>query len=89
MWNTWQEWLAPPGQARPGLQDLRQLGSKRAAGRLLAISSAALGFIERLVRSLVMTPWAEDWRHWVMHVTDNQGEEIFDLPFNSILGKLH
>ena len=44
---------------------------------------------ERLVRSLVMTPCAEDWRHWVMHVTDNQGEEIFDLPFKSILGKLH
>ena len=24
-----------------------------------------------------------------INVTDNQGEEIFDLPFNSILGKLH
>ena len=32
----------PPGQARPGLQDLRQFGSECAAGRLLAIPSAAL-----------------------------------------------
>ena len=44
---------------------------------------------ERLIRSLVMTPCAEDWRQWIMHVTDHQGEEIFALPFNSILGRLH
>src|ERR1035438_1818183 len=41
VWTGNLGWLAPPGQARPGLQDLRQLGSKRAAGRLLAISSTA------------------------------------------------
>ena len=42
VWNTDRGWLALPGQARPSLQDLRQLGSKRTAGRLLAISSTAL-----------------------------------------------
>jgi hypothetical protein len=44
---------------------------------------------ERLVRSLVMTPGAEDWRNWIMHVTDHLGEEIFALPFSSILGRVH
>lgn len=44
---------------------------------------------ERLVRSLVMTPGVEDWRDWIMHVTDDLGEEIFALPFSSILGKLN
>jgi hypothetical protein len=44
---------------------------------------------ERLVRSLVMSPDAEDWRDWVMHVTDDLGEEIFALPFSSVLGKVH
>ena len=41
VWTLEQRWLAPPGQARPGLQDLRQLGGKRGTGRLLAIPSTA------------------------------------------------
>lgn len=44
---------------------------------------------ERLVRSYVMLPSAEDWRNWVLHVTDDLGEEIFDLPFTTVLGELH
>jgi hypothetical protein len=44
---------------------------------------------EQLVRSLVMTSGAEDWRDWVMHVTDDLGEELLALPFSSILGRLH
>jgi hypothetical protein len=44
---------------------------------------------ERLVRSLVMTPSAEDWRAWIMHVSDDLGDEIFALPFSSILGRMH
>jgi hypothetical protein len=36
-----------------------------------------------------MTPGAEDWRNWVLHVTDEFGEEIFALPFASVLGKPH
>jgi hypothetical protein len=42
-----------------------------------------------LVRSLIMTPGAEDWRGWVLHVTDNAGDEIFDVPFAAVLGKPH
>jgi hypothetical protein len=44
---------------------------------------------EALVRSLIMRPSAEDWRGWILHVTDNDGDEIFDVPFATVLGKLH
>jgi hypothetical protein len=44
---------------------------------------------ERLVRSLIMIPSAEDWRSWILHVTDELGDEIFIVPFTSVLGKLH
>ena len=40
-----------------------------------------------MVRALIMTPGAEDWRDWVLHVRDELGEEIFDLPFANLLGK--
>lgn len=39
------------------------------------------------VRSLIMTASAEDWRGWVLHVTDRDGDEIFDMPFAVALGK--
>ncbi len=42
-----------------------------------------------VVRALVMTPIMEDWRGWVLHVSDDDGEEIFSLPFASVLGKPH
>ncbi len=41
------------------------------------------------VRSLIMTASAEDWRGWVLHVTDNDGDEILDVPFVTVLGKPH
>jgi hypothetical protein len=41
-----------------------------------------------IVRSLIMAPSAEDWRDWVLHVSDDLGE-IFNLPFASVLGKSH
>jgi hypothetical protein len=51
--------------------------------------SEACAHADRLVRSLIMTPNAEDWRDWVLHVTDEFGDEIFVVPFASALGKLH
>ena len=42
-----------------------------------------------MVRALIMEPGAEDWRGWVMHVADEMGDEIFALPFASMLGKPH
>ena len=42
-----------------------------------------------IIKSLVMTSNSEDWRGWVLHVTDNNGEEILNHPFAAILGKSH
>jgi hypothetical protein len=44
---------------------------------------------EGLVRRPVMTPSVEDWRSWILHVTDELGDELFYMPFASVLGKLH
>jgi hypothetical protein len=40
-------------------------------------------------RSFIMAPNVEDWRGWVLHVNDDLGEEIFAVPFASLLGKPH
>ena len=42
-----------------------------------------------VVRSLVMEQSAEDWRDWVVHVSDDFDDEIFVLPFAFVLGKPH
>jgi hypothetical protein len=41
----------------------------------------------QIARRLIATPGPEDWRRWVLHVTDQDGEEVFALPFSSLLGK--
>lgn len=43
----------------------------------------------QIMRSMILTPSNEDWRDWVIHVSDDHGEEIFDLPFTAMLGKPH
>jgi hypothetical protein len=40
-----------------------------------------------VMRSLISAPGPEDWRGWVLHVSDDDGEEIFCVPFASVLGK--
>ena len=42
-----------------------------------------------IVRSLIMEPSAEDWRGWILHVSDDLGGELFNVPFASMLGKPH
>jgi hypothetical protein len=43
----------------------------------------------RLVQSFTSERSLEDWRYWVLHVSDDQGEELFVVPFVFVLGKLH
>lgn len=43
----------------------------------------------QLILSLISTPGSEDWREWVMHVSDEEGDEVFDFPFASVLGRPH
>jgi hypothetical protein len=42
-----------------------------------------------VVQRFVSLPGPEDWRSWVLHVSDSEGEEIFEMPFASLLGKPH
>ena len=41
------------------------------------------------VRSLIASTRVEDWRDWVLHVSDEAGDEIFVLPFAFVLGRPH
>ena len=40
-----------------------------------------------LIRLRIAEPSLVDWRDWVLHVSDEAGEEIVVLPFVSVLGK--
>jgi hypothetical protein len=42
-----------------------------------------------VVRSLVTSPTGEDWRGWTLHASDDFGDEVFAMPFASVLGKAH
>jgi hypothetical protein len=41
------------------------------------------------VQSLITAQGPEDWRDWTLHVSDDLNDEIFALPFSSMLGKPH
>ena len=47
-------------------------------GAALDNLSDAREHAEALVRSLIMRPSTEDWRGWVLHVTNTDGDEVFD-----------
>ena len=59
--------------------------------RGLAVSNLSEAYTEAqgFVRTLLMSPTAEDWRGWELRVTDEFGDEIFAIPFASVLGKPH
>ena len=56
-----------------------------AVGKLAELRDQAA----RAVNSLITGEGPEDWRHWTLHVSDDLNDEIFALPFASVLGKLH
>jgi hypothetical protein len=43
----------------------------------------------RLVRSFTSERSLEDWRDWVLHVSDDEGDELLVVPFVFALGKSH
>ena len=43
----------------------------------------------RLVQFVTSESNLEDWRDWVLHVSDDQGDELFVIPFVFVLGKPH
>lgn len=42
-----------------------------------------------VMQTLISSPGPEDWRAWVLHVSDDLGEEILAVPFSSVVGRLH
>jgi Domain of unknown function (DUF6894) len=65
-------------------------------GVLIDRRGAAIGNLDEarehaafVVRSLITAPGPEDWRGWVLHVSDHDGEELFVMPFAAAIGKLH
>jgi hypothetical protein len=59
------------------------------AGALVSDLTEARDRAATVVRSLIMEQSAEDWRDWVVHVSDDFDEEIFSVPFASVLGRSH
>ena len=59
------------------------------AGTSVSSLTEARDYAELVIRTLILAPGPEDWRNWVLHVSDDLGEEILALPFASILGKPH
>jgi len=43
----------------------------------------------RVVQSFTNERSLEDWRDWVLRVIDDEGDELFVVPFAFVLGKPH
>ena len=41
----------------------------------------------RVVQFLTSERSFEDWRDWVLHVSDDRGDELFVVPFICVLGE--
>jgi hypothetical protein len=52
---------------------------------LIEARDYAVGVVQRFISR----PDPEDWRKWILHVSDADGEEIFAMPFSSLLGRPH
>jgi uncharacterized protein DUF6894 len=58
-------------------------------GAIVDDLAEARDYAARVVQSVTSQRSAEDWRDWVLHVSDDQGDELFILPFTFVLGKPH
>jgi hypothetical protein len=45
----------------------------------------AVAFVQRLIGRA----GPEDWRVWKLSVLDESGEQVFEIPFTSVIGRLH
>ena len=58
-------------------------------GAVVSNLAEARDYAACVVRSMIMEASTQDWRDWVVHVSDDFDEEIFVLPFAFVLGKPH
>lgn len=42
-----------------------------------------------VVRRIIAMPCLDDWRAWTLQVSDENGDKVFELPFASVIGRLH
>jgi hypothetical protein len=42
-----------------------------------------------VIRTFVDSNSPDDWRAWSLHARDEEGEELFLMPFACVLGPLH
>jgi len=56
-------------------------------GAMVSDLTEARDYAACVVRSLIMERSAEDWRDWVVRVSDDFDDEIIEIPFSSVLGK--
>jgi hypothetical protein len=42
-----------------------------------------------VIRAFVASDGPDDWRAWSLHASDEEGEELFLMPFARVLGRLH
>jgi hypothetical protein len=59
------------------------------SGALVDDIAEARDHATNVVQSLTKTRSLEDWRDWVLHVSDDQGDELFVVPFAFVLGNPH
>ena len=43
----------------------------------------------QVVREFIGSLGPHDWRTWTLHVSDEDGEDLFLMPFACVLGKPH
>ena len=56
-------------------------------GTMLGDLGEARGLAASVVRSLARARSRKDWRGWILHVSDDLGDELFVVPFVFVLGK--
>jgi hypothetical protein len=59
------------------------------SGAVVSDLAEARDHATRVVQSFTNERSSEDWRDWVLHVSDDQGDELFVVPFTFVLGKPH
>ena len=55
-------------------------------GTLVDDIAEARDHATRVVQSFTNKRSLENWRDWVLHVSDDQGDELFVVPFAFVLG---
>ncbi|MGZ3410426.1 MAG: DUF6894 family protein [Xanthobacteraceae bacterium] len=56
-------------------------------GRDVEDMTEARDFALRVVKEFIESRGPDDWRTWTLRVSDEDGEEIFLMPFACVLGK--